>query len=252
MWRRSRGNQGKKRIAGIKKNKMNDQNFFIFKNRGLNGNQLKWLAMLTMMIDHTGAVLFPQYRILRIIGRMAFPIYCFLLVQGYFHTRNVWKYGVRLVVFAFISEPCFDRAFFGKWYEPAYQNIFWTLALGLLLMELCSRGEKKEWNLTPVFLVLTVLAAWYWNTDYSWSGVLLIYCFYRAYKLGGKKEKLIQLASQCFFHLLCWGGIQRYGIFSTLLLWLYNQKPGSRKGKYLYYGIYPIHLLLLCWLRKTI
>lgn len=231
---------------------MNHYDVSVWKDRGLNGNQLKWLAMLTMITDHTGAVLFPQYRVLRIIGRMAFPIYCFLLVQGYLHTRNIWKYEGRLVLFALISEPCFDMAFFGKWYEPANQNIFWTLAIGLLLMELCSIGKKHDWNLTPVFLILAILAAWCWNTDYNWTGILLIFCFYQASKWGGKKEKLMQLASQCVFHFVCWGGIQCYGILSTPLLWLYNQKPGSRTGKYLYYGIYPIHLLLLCWLRKTI
>lgn len=231
---------------------MDVEKFSIIKKISLNSNQLKWLAMLTMIVDHTGAVLFPQYIILRIIGRMAFPIYCFLLVQGYFHTRSLWKYGIRLFVFALISEPCFDMAFFGKWYEPAHQNIFWTLLLGLVLMELCSRNQEKEWNLTPVLLVLSVLAAWFLNTDYNWTGVVLIYCFYQAHKMEGKKEKLMQLASQSFFHFICWGGIQRYGILSIFVLWLYNQKPGSRKGKLLYYSIYPIHLLLLCWLRRTI
>lgn len=219
---------------------------------GLNGNQLKWLAMITMMIDHTGAILFPQYIFLRIIGRMAFPIYCFLLVQGFFYTRSKWKYGMRLLIFAVVSEPCYDLAFYGSWYESSHQNVFWTLALGLGLMELCSLSEKKQWNLDLIFLIIAAYGAGWGNTDYSWGGVCLIFCFYQAYRLGGKKEKLMELASQVFFHIFCWGGLQSFGVAITPILWLYNQKVGNRKGKYLYYLIYPIHLLLLFWLSRTI
>ena len=78
---------------------------------GLNGFVLKCIAMVCMLIDHTGAVLFPQYRILRIIGRIAFPIYCFLLVEGAMHTRDIRKYELRLLGFALVSEIPFDLAF---------------------------------------------------------------------------------------------------------------------------------------------
>lgn len=82
---------------------------------GINGFTLKCIAMVCMLIDHTGAVLFPQYRILRMVGRLAFLIYCFLLVEGAMHTRNIRRYELRLLLFACISEiplilPCSDES----------------------------------------------------------------------------------------------------------------------------------------------
>ena len=99
---------------------------------GLNGFTLKWIAMLTMLIDHTGMVLFPQYRIFRIVGRLAFPIYCFLLVEGAVHTSNWKKYVSRLILFALISEIPFDLARSGQIVAADAQNVFFTLSFGLL------------------------------------------------------------------------------------------------------------------------
>jgi hypothetical protein len=88
---------------------------------------LKTLALFTMVIDHYGAIFQSDIIIYRIIGRLAFPIYCFLLVEGYFHTSNIKKYAARLLIFAFISEIPFDLAFFGH-VGFEHQNIFFTLS----------------------------------------------------------------------------------------------------------------------------
>lgn len=71
---------------------------------GISGFTLKWIAMVSMVIDHTGAILFPQYLQFRMVGRLAFPIYCFLLVEGAVHTKDIRKYEKRLLIFAFLSE----------------------------------------------------------------------------------------------------------------------------------------------------
>ena len=100
---------------------------------GLNSANLKIIAMVTMLIDHVGAVIFPQFIILRIIGRIAFPIFAYELVEGYFHTSNIWRYILRLLVFGVISEFFFDMAFFG-YLGPEHQNVMFELAFGLILL----------------------------------------------------------------------------------------------------------------------
>lgn len=229
----------------------------------MSSNLLKWVALITMIIDHTGAVLFPQYRVMRVIGRISFPIYCFLLVQGRAHTRNVWKYAIRLIVFAVISEPFYDLAFYKTVWYGEHQNVFWTLAIGLLMLIAMQKGGA---GVKTVSLILAASFATEYKTDYDMGGVFLIFLFELARQaevrieymqqqntlLIYKKEKLYNTASQIFMHVLWWGDTQMYGILSAPFIWLYNGKPGKRGGKYFYYLIYPTHLLLLYWLRKTI
>ena len=107
---------------------------------GINGATLKMIALITMTIDHIGAVLVRKlmvmerfntafwselYQPFRNIGRISFPIYCFLLVEGFVHTKNKWKYLFRMILFSFISEIPFNLAISGNILEPAYQNILW-------------------------------------------------------------------------------------------------------------------------------
>ena len=111
------------------------------KQQGISGYWLKVIAVVSMLIDHTSAVILEQIPglenpafLMRIIGRLAFPIYCFLLVEGFMHTRDREKYALRLGCFAAVSEIPFDLAFNGKVLEVGYQNVFFTLLLGLLTM----------------------------------------------------------------------------------------------------------------------
>ena len=116
---------------------------------GLSGSTLKLIAIVTMFIDHLGVVAFETqisnymvpYYIMRLIGRLAFPIFCFLLVEGFFHTRDVKKYALRLLVFAFISEIPFDLAFNRQMFYWRHQNVFFTLFIGLLVIALLEIGR---------------------------------------------------------------------------------------------------------------
>ena len=92
---------------------------------------LKLIAVVTMLIDHIGYIFFPRVLWLRFIGRCAFPIYAFLLVQGYRHTHSVGKYLGRLALFSILSEVAFDLAFFRSFPYWGDQNVYFTLALGL-------------------------------------------------------------------------------------------------------------------------
>ena len=77
-------------------------------NRIINASVLKWIAVITMLIDHVGVVFFPEYSIIRWIGRISFPLFAFLICEGYRHTSNIWKYFLRLGIFAIISEIPYD------------------------------------------------------------------------------------------------------------------------------------------------
>jgi hypothetical protein len=210
-----------------------------------------------MLMDHTGATVLRAllrlpaiandpaqkalwtsiYSSFRDIGRLAFPIFCFLLVEGFLHTRNVWKYAGRLFLFALISEIPFDIALKGSWYFPAKQNVYFTLLIGLLvLIAICALTDHMTHRL---FLAVLPIAAGMWlanwiNTDYNYKGVLLIAILYlmkssRLYQcLGGAAAVAWELPAPLAF----------------VPIYLYNGTRG-RQMKYLFYWFYPVHLMVL-------
>jgi len=113
----------------------------------MTNTNLKIIAIISMLIDHVGAVLFPEVLALRIIGRLAFPIFCFLIVEGYFHTKDLKKYITRLGIFAIIAEVPFDLAFHDTILEFTYQNVFFTLAIGLVAVYLYDKRATSSLHL---------------------------------------------------------------------------------------------------------
>ncbi len=205
---------------------------------GLSSSSLKLIAVISMLIDHMGFVLFPQYPLMRAIGRLAFPIYCFLITEGAAHTSNWKRYALRLFLFALISEIPFDLAMGGRWIDGSYQNVFWTLLLGLLAIELY---EKKTY-LAYAGIVVLVLAGNLLGTDYGSEGVLLIWLLHVV-----RKDDIRWAAVVAAVWCLCFGGVQQWGMISALFLLLYNGKRGwsGLAIKYAFYAFYPIHLLVL-------
>lgn len=162
--------------------------------KGISGSTLKIIACITMLIDHTAATIIDRifilknldaidttsfqgmgdfieanmalvilYGSMRLIGRLAFPIYCFLLIEGFQHTRNVGKYALRLAIFAAVSELPFDLAFNGSLFEKRYQNVFFTLLIGLLVLQgfwwIKEKASVKKW--LPILSVLGAIATGY-------------------------------------------------------------------------------------------
>lgn len=208
---------------------------------GLNSFTLKWIAMATMLIDHVGAVLFPWHMEFRIIGRLAFPIYCFLLVEGAVHTSNWKKYLGRLCLFAVISEIPFNLAVAGEVFSLEYQNVFFTLALGLMAV-LAFRLQKNR----PVAFAAAaccIFAAELLQTDYGGGGVLLILLFYLL-----KEHVLAKCICFGAVILLWFGGVEMFALFSVVPILCYNGKKGPGGLKYLFYVFYPAHLLVLYFL----
>lgn len=212
------------------------------KKHGLTGTQLKLLAITTMFIDHLGATCFPENMALRVIGRMAFPIFCFLMAEGAHYTSDIRKYEFRLLLFALISEIPFDYAFFGELFYWGHQNVFFTLLAGLLCIDVFQH-KSTSWGV-GAFLVVAALAQLL-CTDYGAAGVLFIVLFYRF------REQRIK--GQLFFgvfNYLCFGSIlQACASLASIPLIFYSGKPG-RKMRWLFYIFYPAHLLLLAGIHK--
>ncbi len=213
----------------------------------LTSTGLKWIAIITMVIDHIGAVLYPvnlypDMVILRIIGRIAFPIFAFLIVEGYRYTRDVQKYGIRLLIFALLSEVPFDLAFKKTLVSMDHQNVFFTLALGLLALYIYDYLKERNGVLAGGAIFLIAASAEILKTDYGMLGVLLIVLMYAFYD-----KRFIAvwiLVINVFFVMIGASQIQLFAIVSIIFIWNYNGKPG-RRMRYLFYIIYPAHILTL-------
>lgn len=217
----------------------------------MNGLTLKLIAIITMLIDHATAVLVPEgtiyYWIGRSIGRLAFPIFCFLIVEGLLHTRDVKKYLIRLGAFAFISEVPFDLAFHNTFYYPEYQNVFFTLFFGLVAIYVLDYLEKsdKKFNLQTISILkaLTIIiacgAAYFLKTDYSFFGIIQILIFY-LFRTRKVTSAILVLLLNIFMNTL-----QGLAALSMIFIWFYNGERGPKFNKYVFYAFYPVHILIL-------
>lgn len=203
----------------------------------LNGFHLKVIAMILMTIDHLGGILFPEYIWMRMVGRLAFPIFAFLIVEGMVYTHDGKKYLMRLAAFALISEIPYDLAFFNCLLETENQNIFFTLFLGALGIYLCKNISYNAGKI-GVILGVTMLGE-FLHADYGAIGVFLILCLNEV--RGGRMATFLVL---CIINVGIYGGIQGFAILAILFILLYNNKRGAQM-KLFFYVYYPLHLLLL-------
>lgn len=253
-------------------------------------DMLKCTAIITMLIDHTGAgilekllyhsdIVFSENTvmllktidgIMRLIGRMAFPIFCFLLVQGFLHTRSRIKYARNFLIFALISEIPFDFCFFGGIYLP-YQNVFLTLFVGLLTLWGIETVEKSEINLVLKCILYVLVAVVgmkvsnFIHSDYYWIGVLLVlylYIFRNNFILQCTIPFIVFLLSlavddvgfsaaltQRIFHYF----ESDWTVFiSAFMIYRCNGKRYMKGGKYFFYAFYPVHIAILYVIRQVL
>lgn len=187
-----------------------------------------------MFIDHMGAVFFPGELMFRYIGRIAFPIFAFLLVEGYFHTRDVRRYMFRLGLFAVISEIPYDLAFRETVLEFEHQNVFFTLFIGVAMMY--ALEKSPQWQAKAAEVLLAMWAASLLCSDYRYKGILLIAVYY--FLRGRKREEFVLGAGWNF--LWNWE-IQGYGALASVPIAMYSGQRG-RSMKYFFYLFYPLHL----------
>lgn len=213
----------------------------------LSNFDLKIIAIITMTIDHIGAIMYPNIDIFRIIGRVSFPIFAFLLVEGFNHTSNKLKYFLRLILFAIITQPIYDYTF-----NNHELNILFTFSLSFLLLsslefikKIISKYSKgiENYLYKTVFYsliyILFVLFSIILNVDYQALGISLVFIFYLVPNLY--LSFLLYLLAVIF---LATNTIQFYSLLSFLFIYMYNGEKG-KNIKYFFYLYYPLHLLIL-------
>ena len=150
--------------------------------KGINSNQLKAIALVAMTIDHISTVIWPNYPtdwwilLLHVIGRLAAPIFWFMIAEGYHYTHNLKKYGIRLLIFAVIGHFAYNFAF-GIPFVPFQTGVFnqtsviWPLFLGLIGLWVSDQEGLKTWQRNLIILLLTILA---FCADWSSIAVLAV------------------------------------------------------------------------------
>lgn len=222
----------------------------------MTGQQLKRIAAFAMLLDHISVALMSNTSnataslafaavAFRSIGRLAFPIFCFLLVEGFYHTGNIKKYISRMAFFSLISEIPFDLAIFGSFVDWKYQNVYFTLFIGLLVMYGIQQVEQHYSGLDlGEFLKIVVIvmgcgAALLLKSDYHMYGILFIVTLYF---LRGDKSR------QTIFGILI-AACESTAVLAFIPIWFYNGQAGKKLFRYFFYWFYPAHLLVLGVLR---
>ncbi len=227
----------------------------------LSSAALHILAMLLMLGDHMWATVVNGQDWLTWLGRIAFPIFSFMLVEGSFHTRSAGKYARRLLIAAIVSEIPFNLAVGGYWLYPFHQNVMWTLLLGLGMIRLNEWAKSKHILLRVASAIASVILGYLAGTllmvDYGGAGILTILAFYffRNCKIG----QLLALicinfgllsgyqAQLTLFNFSFMFPRQGMAVLSLIPIWLYRGRQGYRAKwlQFAYYAFYPAHLLIL-------
>lgn len=206
---------------------------------------LKLIACVTMLIDHAGAVFFPQNLWLRVIGRLAFPIYCFLLAEGAHHTKNPAKYALRLFIGLLLSEIPFDLALYGQ-ISWAHQSVMFTLLLAFLMAQ-CMKKLPLWARLLAV--IPFAAAAEFLHTDYGALGIVLAAVFLMGRELP--EPALIQTVGVVLVNLAYFptSFIQPFAAAAMVPISLYSGRKVTKSKllQWAFYLFYPVHLLIL-WL----
>lgn len=238
----------------------------------LTSTALHALAMALMLCDHLWATIVPGNDWLTCIGRIAFPIFAFLLVEGYFHTKNLKKYALRLLLCAVISEIPFNLMAGGSVLYPIHQNVLWSFLISLGLIHWNERVKAKGLWLRLVVGIASVAVGYIVGLvtmiDYLHAGILMTLMFYF---LRRKRwwTLLLQIACMWYINGEMLGGIgyplsigswefflprQALAIFALIPIWLYRGKQGyhAKWWQAVCYAFYPVHLLILGLLARLL
>ena len=245
----------------------------------LNRSALKWIALITMFIDHIGAVIGQQafydvgllwlYFVLRSVGRLSFPIFAFFIAEGWYYTHNRKKYVLLLLVFAIISQPIYYFALNQNLFDF---NILFTFLISILVMQIIDLSRKNSnfsfmyyTFIVSIGVIVFALSLMRMPISYGVYGVFLPVVFYCLNHSDSRYSKLFMWILALVLMLLYWllsflvldmssfsSYIDLFAILALGLLLLYNGEKGKGAPKYLFYVFYPAHILVLFILKLII
>lgn len=224
----------------------------------INGAQLKYIAFASMFIDHFNKAIITPFltgtgplnvitRIFDILGRIAFPIFAFMIVEGFFKTKSRWKYLRNLLVFATISEIPYDMFQSAVFINTRSQNILWGLALGLFTIMIIDKLKEKikkrpVWIFVSIIIVaLSSLGSMLISADYEYYAIIIIYIYYLFY------DKRLLASGLGYLVIIK----EIYAILGFATVLLYNGEKG-KQNKTFNYLFYPVHLLILGIIRMVL
>jgi len=229
---------------------MNKRKFF-------SGNQLKIIAAIAMVIDHIGSYLFPQMMLLRIIGRLAYPIFAFMIAEGFEHSKNRRRYLMRMVAMAVLLQLVY-----GIVMKSLYQCIFVTFSLSIALCMVADNAMKRTNPLNLILLALSVIGVWFVTTilpdalnktdfwiDYGFFGVMLPVTVFMA---KTKRAKLFIFTVMLCFLWMTYGYVQVFALMTVPLIALYNGEKGKLRMKNFFYIFYPAHMVVIYLIKLLI
>ena len=214
------------------------------------------IAMIFMLCDHMWATIL-DYEWLTCIGRIAFPIFAFLITEGYIHTSNINKYIKRMVIFAIITEIPFNLMVSASPIYPFHQNVLWTFVISLLTLKYLNFDNVKNSFKSILIILLSIIIATVTMCDYFGAGVMMVVGFYIF-----RKSKFLQLLMMIYVNMILIQGYsypidiagytyyfpqQGFAVLSLIFIWLYNGKQGyhAKWFKIFCYAFYPLHMLIL-------
>lgn len=237
----------------------------------LTANILRALACLFMLSDHLWATVIPGNMWMTYVGRLAFPIFAFLIAEGYTHTSDCRAYMKRLLLFALISEIPFNLMYSSSAVFPFYQNVLFTLLLGLCSIQAIDRAwehpDAKSVFTAGLIVFACILGGMFGFTDYGHWGVLTVIGFFVSRKLPF--SHLLQLVLLIYINCFALKGLtipvqlfgatiefatQGFAVLSLLPIWLYSGQKGHscKILQYGFYAFYPAHMLVLSLIRLLI
>ena len=216
----------------------------------MNATRLKVIGIVSMTIDHIGYFLFPQMTVLRIVGRLAYPIFAYMIAEGCRYTRNKVRYLGTVLA---IAGLCSAATYFSE--RSLYQSIFTTFSCAMILIfaltaakEATERAEKIFWGVSTmmlVFLYFAVFQLWMipgLETDYGFLGIITPVLVWlgrsKAEKLTGLTLGLCLLSAEL-------GTVQFFSLAAVILLYFYNGERGNHSLKWAFYAYYPLHIAVL-------
>ena len=231
------------------------------------------LAMGLMLCDHLWAMFFPAEEWLTCLGRIAFPVFAFLIAEGYAHTRDLRRYLLRMLVWALLAEIPFDLMYGGSIFYPYHQNVLWTFLLSLLLILLIEKSKSRFRPVLAALAAVGLTVLWFvlgfvTMADYYGAGILTVLTFH-FFRGRNWKSRLGQFLCLYILNVKLLGGYyyeislfgfeievvqQGFALLALVPIWLYQGRQGihGRVFQYFCYAFYPVHMLLLFLVREWV